>query len=85
MHFSLLDNILNYIDSKCNNRKRVVVLKAIQQQVFKEGHSGLTGGHFSGKHMYNALARHWWWKHIYSDCVKYCKSCPKCAIVSGVG
>ena len=85
VHFTLLDKILYYIDGKCNIQKRVVVPQAIEQQVLKEGHSGLTGGHFSGKRTYNALARHWWWEHMYSDCVKYCKSCPECAIVSGVG
>ena len=71
IHFTLLDGILYYIDSKSNNQKRAVAPQAVQLQILKEGHSGLTGGHFSGKRTYNALARHWWWEHMYSDCMKY--------------
>ena len=85
VHFTVLNSILYYIDRKSNNHKRAVVPRSIQSQILKEGHSGLTDGHFSGKHTYNALARHWWWEHMYRDCMNYCKSCLECAIVSGVG
>ena len=85
VHFAILDGILYYVDSKCNNHKRVVVPQQLQQLILQEGHSGLTGGHFSGKWTYNALAQHWWWEHMYRDTVKFSKSCPECAIVSSVG
>ncbi len=85
VHFTMLDDILYYVDSKCNNHKQVVVPQQLQQQILQEGHCGLTGGHLSGKRTYNALAQHWWWEHMCCDTVKFCKSCPECAIVSGVG
>ena len=85
VHLEILDGILYCVDSKCDNRKRVVVPQQLQQLILQEGHSGLTGGHFSGKRNYNTLAQHWWWEHMYRDTVKFCKSCPECAIVSEVG
>ena len=85
VHFAILDDILYYVDSKCNNRKRVIVPQQLQQEILQEGHCGMTGGHFSGKRTFNTLAQHWWWKHMYRDTINFCKSCPDCAIVSGVG
>ena len=73
VHFAVVDGILYYVDSKCNNRKRVVVPRQLQQQVLREGRCGLTGGHFSGKRTFNALAQHWWWEHMYRDTVNFCK------------
>ena len=48
-------------------------------------HRGVTGGHFSGKRTYNALAYHWWWEGMFVDAVKYAENCPECTIVTGTG
>ena len=42
-------------------------------------------GHFSGDRLYKLVSRHWWWETLYKDAVSYCRNCPECAIVSGVG
>ena len=51
----------------------------------EEFHAGTMVGHFSGVCLYKTPIRRWWWKGMYSDCVRYCKSCPQCAVVTGSG
>lgn len=42
-------------------------------------------GHFLGDRLYKLVSRHWWWETLYKDAVTYCRNCPECAVVSGVG
>ena len=81
VHFAVVNGILYFVDSKSSNHKQVVVPLQLQQQILRERHCG----HLSGKRTFNALAQHWWWEHMYRDTVNFCKSCPECAIVSGMG
>ena len=83
--FTLVDDVLFYLDPKHNDRRRAVVPEHIRGRVMEENHRGAMGGHFSGNRLYNTLARHWWWEGMYSDALHYSRNCPECAIVSGGG
>ena len=85
MHFAVIDDILYFIDSKQQGRKRAVVPVHLREQILRENHRGIMAGHFSGDRLYNLISRHWWWETLYKDAVSYCRNCPECAIVSGVG
>ena len=37
-------------------------------------------GHFSGDRLFKLVSNKWWW-----DSITYCRNCPECAVVSGVG
>jgi len=62
--FVLQDGVLYYSDPKQKHRLRVVVPTHLREQILKEHHAGLTGGHFPVK-MYGAFTRHWWWDGMY--------------------
>ena len=81
--FGVVDGILYFVNPKHNNRKRVVMPRQLQEQILKNFHASLYGGHFSGPRLYNALVSHWWWEGMFSDALKFAKSCPECAIVTG--
>ena len=83
--FAVIDGILYFIDPKQRNRRRAAVPEQLRQQVLRETHSSPYGGHFSGQHLYNALATHWWWEGMFSDARKFATSCPEYAIVMGSG
>ena len=70
---------------KHSYRKRAVVSFHLKERVMTEVHSRRLSGHFSGTHLYNVLARVWWWEGMYKDAVKHSKSCPDCAIAVGGG
>ena len=80
-----MDDILFYIDTKHQSKRRAVVPEHIRKRVMEETHGGTLGGHYPGNRLYNTLARHWWWEGMYLDAIRYSKSCPECAIVSGGG
>ena len=80
--FVIKDGMLFYIDPKQEHRLRVVVPSHLREQILKEHHTGLTGGHFAAK-MYGALIRHWWWDGMHHDTVKFASNCPQCAVVTG--
>ena len=83
--FALVEGILHYIDPKRSHRRRVVVPSHLRRQVMENSHSGPYGGHFAVSRLYGALAQQWWWERMYTDIVKFCKSCPECAIATGSG
>ena len=81
--FTIIDNILYYVDSKNGNRKRAVVPKQLQKHILEENHSGLMAGHFGVSRMYGALCHSWWWEGMYTDVYQYCHNCQQCAISGG--
>jgi hypothetical protein len=83
--FTIEDEVLFYLDPKQQHRKQIVVPKHLHQQVLEEHHASVMGGHFSGKKMYSALCRHWWWDGMYRDTQKFASNCPQCIIVTGGG
>lgn len=62
-----------------------MVPKQLREQILEEAHRGVMSGHFSGRHTFSALARHWWWESMYSDTLKYVENCPECTITAGMG
>jgi len=85
VNFAVLDGILYLIDSKQQGRKRAAVPHHLQKQILMEYHGGIMAGHFSGDRLYKLVSRHWWWEKLYRDAIEYCRNCPECAVVSGMG
>ena len=85
LHFSVIDGILYFIDSKNQGQRRSAVPRHLCGQVMTESHSSPMAGHFAGKKLYKSLARHWWWPRMYSDVIEFCRSCPQCVIVNSSG
>ena len=83
--FTVIEEMLYYLDDKQPGIKRIVVPKHLHVQIMQEYHSSIMAGHFSGVQLYKTLSRRWWWDGMYRDAVDHCKSCPQCAIVSGMG
>ena len=83
--FTIVDEVLYFVDSKRQNRKRAAVPAHLRQRIMQENHRGLMAGHFSRVRLYNTLSRHWWWETIYRDVDHFCKNCAECAVVSGTG
>ena len=71
-NFTIIDDILYYIDSKNGNRKWAVVPKQLQKELLEENHGGLMAGHFAVQKMYGALCRSWWWEGMYTDVYQHC-------------
>lgn len=82
--FTITGGILCYMETKGGVR-RVVLPKHLQQQLVEESHGGKYAGHFCGPKVYSTLTKHWWWEGMYSDVMRFCKSCPECAIATGGG
>ena len=85
IHFAVVDSILYFIDSKKQGRKRAVVPAHLQEQILKEYHGGVMAGHFLGDRLYKLVSCYWWWETLYKDAVSFCRNCPECSIVLGVG
>ena len=83
--FSLVDDVLFFMNTKLDRQQRVVVPAHLKVKVMEETHRGPMGAHFSGNRLFNTLARHWWWEGMFADAVHYARNCPECATVSGGG
>ena len=79
------DGTLYLLDSKQSYRKRAVVPCQLHTQILEESHRTALGGHFSGKRTYSVLVHHWWWEGMYADTLRFARSCPECAVVTGGG
>ena len=86
-HLVMINKLLHFVDTDSTGgvRQRVCVPRKFQQQILQGSHGGFFSGHFLGKRLYSTLCRRWWWDRMYSDALEYCKSCPKCATVTGGG
>ena len=51
----------------------------------EDSQCGPYGGHFAVSHLYGALALRWWWEGMYTDVLRFCQNCPKCAVCTGSG
>ena len=83
--FTVVDDVLYYIDPHRKNQQRAVVPNHLKITVMENNHGGPFGGHFAGNRLFKMLARNWWWDGMYKDCIQYCRSCPDCTFVSGGG
>ena len=81
--FATMDHTLYFIDSKERNSRRTLAPTHLLEQLLVEVHRSVMGGYFSGIHLYNTLAIHWWWDGMYVDAMKFAKNSPQCAIATG--
>ena len=82
-NYCIIDDVLYFIHTKKRKCKLVVVPRQLWKRIMQEYHGGPLGGHYSGNRLYNVLITNWYWDGIYNDALKFCKSCPQCAIVTG--
>jgi len=82
-NFTIIDDILYYVDTKDGGKRRAVVPKQLQRQILEASHSGTMAGHFAVSTVYAALCHSWWWEGMYTDVYQYCHNCPQCAISGG--
>lgn len=62
LHFSVVDNVLYFVDSKSKGQKRSVVPIHLRKQIMEENHSSPMAGHFAYKQnvkLYKSLVGHW--------------------------
>ena len=85
LHFTVVDDVLYYVDGRKGGRRRAAVPRHLQQSLLKDYHAGKMAGHFSGARLYSTLCRSWWWRTMYKDVMEFCRSCGECATVTGVG
>ena len=83
--FIIQDGLLYFVDTRGNQKLRLVVPTSLQELLMKETHAGPFGGHFAAKGLYNTLAQQYWWEGMFSDVVKWCRSCLTCAAYQGFG
>ena len=83
--YTMADGILYYTGEKKDNIPKVVVPSQYQNKLMEEYHAGVMSGHFSGPKIYKAMSRQWWWNRMYQDIINYTRTCPQCAIATGVG
>ena len=81
--YCVLDGILYLINGKKRKCRLAIIPQQLRTQVLEQYHGGPLGGHYSGNRLYNVLSSQWYWDGMYTDCLKFCRSCPQCAIVSG--
>ena len=83
--FVVLEGVLYFVDPARKDRIRLVVPEVLRQSLMEEVHNGGFSGHFAVKGLYEKLVRRYWWKGMYSDVYKFCKSCLTCAAYRGGG
>ncbi len=83
--FAVVEAILYHLDPKPSCQRRIVVPKQLTKGLLDKTHRSQVGGHFSGQRWYNALSRNWWWEGMYTDAMKFVKSCPECLTIKGSG
>ena len=81
--FSVMDNILYFIESKKKARRRAVLPEQLKKPLLELNHKGSLSGHLSGPRLCKVLSSSLWWEGMYKDSVEYCHSCPQCVTVSG--
>ena len=87
LNFVILDDILYFVENKRGGggRQQAAVPSHLQDRILADGHGGRNAGHFSGPRLYASLRQKWWWRNMFRDATEFCRSCGKCATVSGVG
>ena len=57
--YALLDGVLYKIEK--DNSRRVFVPECDHEELFREAHEGVFGGHLRGAKIYSQLSKHYWW------------------------
>ena len=75
--YALLDGVLYKLEK--DNSLRIFVPECDREELFKEAHKGVFGGHLREAKIYSQLSKHYWWPGIRSDVSYWCKACLVCA------
>ena len=81
--YCVLDGILYLINGKKRKCRLAIIPQQLRTQVLEQYHGGPLGGHYSGNRLHYVLSSQWYCDGMYTDCLKFCRPCPQCAIVSG--
>jgi transposase InsO family protein len=76
--FTLVDRVLFYVNPH-TAELQLVVPTEFQHTVFHERHGGACGVHYSGRKIYLALKKQYYWPNMRADCERWVRSCPICA------
>ena len=82
--YDIIDGILHHENPVNPGYWRIMVHKALQQNVL-EAHSGRFAGHFAERKIYDTLRKSYWWKGMRADVRRHCRSCLTCATRKGTG
>ena len=83
--FSLMDGVLYFVDGGRGGNPRIVVPDGVEEKLMEEAHTGSIAGHFAARSLYNTLSRVYWWRGMYGDIYRFCRSCLTCASHGGKG
>ena len=81
--FVLVDDVLHRIGDGETSKLQVCVPNSSRLELMKSSHAGSFAGHFSPKALYKTLSQKHWWKGMYRDIYKFCRSCLTCASYKG--
>ena len=76
--FTILDDVLYYVDPSPQHRLRVAVPESLRTKVMEENHSGPFGGHFAARRLLKTLTQRW-------RRISVSQSCLTCATYQGCG
>uniref|UniRef100_A0A3Q2DC58 Gypsy retrotransposon integrase-like protein 1 n=1 Tax=Cyprinodon variegatus TaxID=28743 RepID=A0A3Q2DC58_CYPVA len=62
--------------------EQVVVPQCLRGKVLALGHDVPLAGHLGNVKTFERIARRFYWPGLYTDVLKYCKSCPICQLTS---
>ena len=72
--FTILNDVLYYVDPSSQHRLRVAVPELLQTKVMEENHSGPFGGHFAARGLLKTLTPRWWWDGMAGDVYQFAKA-----------
>ena len=83
--YYMVDGILYFEGADAPDRRRVVVLEHLKQEILSEHHDFPFAGHFGAKKMAQQISQYFFWNGLKADVYKKCASCISCASVKGQG
>ncbi len=83
--FTILDDVLYFVDAGPQHRLRVAVLKSLRRQLMEKNHSGPVGGHFAPKGPSGVLMQRYSWDGMVTEIHQFYRSCLTCAAYRGAG
>ena len=75
--YTLMDSILYHVQH--DGSLRVIPPASKREELFRQAHGGIYGGHLGDAKVYSELLRHYWWPKMQSDITHWSKSCLTCA------
>ena len=70
--YTILESVLYKVE-------KILVPQRDREELFKEAHEGVFGGHLKEAKIYSQLSKHYWWPGMRSDVSYWCRACLVCA------